>query len=96
MARQQGIKRDRTARSHDNAKQAKSNGSLDQNHSDGENEDIRDHQETHPSKKKVRWDSGVDDSSANDQDDSADEAVSDQQVRCLISITTHCFIHRTP
>ncbi|KIM89101.1 hypothetical protein PILCRDRAFT_211886 [Piloderma croceum F 1598] len=80
MARQQGIKRART--------QTKNHGSLNQNQSDDEGAGRCDHQETHPSKKKVRWDSGADDSSANDQDDSDDESASLQQT-CLAASCQH-------
>jgi len=85
MARQQGIKRARTS--------TKNHGSLNQNQSDDEGAGRCDHQETHLSKKRVRWDSEADDSAGNDQDDSDDESAGLQQVRCL-NLLHRCFIHR--
>ena len=57
-----------------------------------ENEDENENdQETHPSKKKVRWDSGARDSGVDDQANSDDEPGGPQKVRCLKSIINYRF-----
>lgn len=86
MTRPQGIKRARTQTENHRDR------SLDQNESDDQGAGRCDHQETHPSKKKVRWNSGADDNGANDQDDSDNESASLQQVRCL-KLLLCCFVH---
>jgi hypothetical protein len=75
MARQQDYKRARVQ-----------TNSPNQNEDENEND-----QETHPSKKKVRWDSGARDSGVDDQANSDDEPGGPQKVRCLKSIINYRF-----
>jgi hypothetical protein len=70
MARQKGLKRVRASTK------------IQQNESDDDddNESTLKNQDIEPSKKKVRWDAGTNDSGGGDQDDSDDELGGPQKV----------------